>query len=89
MMYFQLLSGFMCFLCVFGLLKRESSGGVCVPVLCGCRCDTVLPEETARYLKRVKLCESLLLWRDDVDLMGLHRAERLSLTLLRNGLLDR
>uniref|UniRef100_A0A3Q3CMP9 Prune homolog 2 with BCH domain n=1 Tax=Haplochromis burtoni TaxID=8153 RepID=A0A3Q3CMP9_HAPBU len=70
------------------LSQRESSGGVCVPVLCGCRCDTVLPEETARYLKRVKLCESLLLWRDDVDLMRLHRAKRLSLTLLRNGLLD-
>lgn len=73
-------------LCV---LKKQPSGGVCVPVLCGCRCDAVLPEETVRYLKRVKLCESLLLWRDDVDLMKLHHTERLSLTLLRNGLLDR
>ncbi|XP_030592802.1 protein prune homolog 2-like [Archocentrus centrarchus] len=70
------------------LSQKEAPGGVCVPVLCGCRCDAVLPEETVRYLKRVKLCESLLLWRDDVDLMRLHHTERLSLTLLRNGLLD-
>ncbi|XP_047448002.1 uncharacterized protein LOC125012220 isoform X2 [Mugil cephalus] len=70
------------------LSQKEPSGGVCVPVLCGQRCGTVLPEETVEYLRSVKICESLLLWMEDVDLVKLHHAGRLSLTLLRDGLLD-
>lgn len=69
--------------------QKEPPGGVCVPVLCGSRCDDVLPGETVRYLRQLKICESSLLWREDVDLMKLHHARRLSLTLLRDGLLDR
>ncbi len=71
------------------VLQKEPSGGLCVPVLCGQRCDAVLPGETVRYLRRVKICESSLLWREDVDLMKLHHTGKLSLTLLRDGLLDR
>uniref|UniRef100_A0A3Q1BTP1 CRAL-TRIO domain-containing protein n=1 Tax=Amphiprion ocellaris TaxID=80972 RepID=A0A3Q1BTP1_AMPOC len=70
------------------LNQKEPSGGVCVPVLCGRRFHTVLPEETVTYLQRVKICESLLLWRDDVDLVKLHHTGNLSVTLLRDGLLD-
>eukprot|EP00064_Thunnus_orientalis_P006440 superscaffoldBa00000669_g6458 len=70
------------------LSQREPSGGVCVPVLCGRRCDAVLPAETVRYLQSVKICESLLLWKEDVDLVKLHHTRKLSLTLLRDGLLD-
>ncbi|XP_033475462.1 uncharacterized protein LOC117252555 isoform X2 [Epinephelus lanceolatus] len=70
------------------LSQKEASGGVCVPVLCRRQCDAVLPGETVRYLRRVKICESLLLWRDDVDLVKLHHTGKLSLTLLRDGLLD-
>ncbi|KAM8760623.1 uncharacterized protein AB9X84_008646 isoform 9-T9 [Acanthopagrus schlegelii] len=70
------------------LSQKEPSGGVCVPVLCGRRYDVVLPGETVRYLQRVKICESSLLWRDDVDLVKLHHDEKLSVTLLRDGLLD-
>lgn len=78
-------------ICCVGLcvLQKEPSGGACVPVLCGQRCDTVLPEETVEYLRTVKISESSLLWRDDVDLAKLHRTGRLTLTLLRDGLLDR
>ncbi|XP_044051453.1 uncharacterized protein LOC122875889 isoform X4 [Siniperca chuatsi] len=68
--------------------QKEPSGGVCVPVLCGRRCDAVLPGETVRYLRRAKICESSLLWREDVDLVKLHHTGKLSLTLLRDGLLD-
>lgn len=71
------------------MIQRETSGGVCLPVLCSRRCDTVLPGETVRYLQKVNICERLLLWREDVDLVKLHRAGKLSLTLLRDGLLDR
>ena len=71
------------------LLQKEPSAGVCVPVLCGKRCDTALPEETLRYLRKVKIYVNLLPWRDDVDLLKLHHAGKLSLTLLRDGLLDR
>uniref|UniRef100_A0A671VI45 Uncharacterized protein n=1 Tax=Sparus aurata TaxID=8175 RepID=A0A671VI45_SPAAU len=70
------------------LSQKEPSGGVCVPVLCGRRYDIVLPGETVRYLQRVKICESSLLWRDDVDLVKLHHDDKLSVTLLRDGLLD-
>ncbi|XP_076586528.1 uncharacterized protein LOC143320604 isoform X2 [Chaetodon auriga] len=70
------------------LSQKEPSGGVCVPVLSGRRCDVVLPGETVRYLRRVKICESSLLWRLDVDLEKLHQTGKLSLTLLRDGLLD-
>ncbi|XP_017269258.1 protein prune homolog 2 isoform X3 [Kryptolebias marmoratus] len=70
------------------LSQRQSSGGVCVPVLCRKRCGTVLPDETVRYLQRVKISESLLLWKDDVDLVNLHHSGKLLLTLLRDGLLD-
>ncbi|KAM9743069.1 uncharacterized protein ACNS7B_010702 isoform 1-T1 [Menidia menidia] len=70
------------------LSQREPSGGVCVPLLCSRQNDAVLPEETVRYLQRVKISESLLLWKEDVDLVGLHQAGKLSLILLRDGLLD-
>ncbi|XP_061789295.1 uncharacterized protein [Nerophis lumbriciformis] len=70
------------------LSQREPSGGVCVPLLCGRRGDAALPGETTSYLRRVNVCESLLLWRDDVDLLRIHQAGKLSLTLLRDGLLD-
>ncbi|XP_037633603.1 protein prune homolog 2-like isoform X3 [Sebastes umbrosus] len=70
------------------LSQKETSGGVCVPVLWRRRCDTVLPGETVRFLRRVKICESSLLWREDVDLVKLHHTGKLSLTLLRDGLLD-
>ncbi|XP_062240938.1 protein prune homolog 2-like [Platichthys flesus] len=70
------------------LSQKEASGGLCLPVLCGRRCNAVLPEDTVKYLQRVNICESLLLWRDDVDLVTLHYTGKLSLTLLRDGLLD-
>ncbi|KAE8292209.1 Protein prune-like protein 2 BNIP2 motif-containing molecule at the C-terminal region 1 [Larimichthys crocea] len=70
------------------LNQKETSGGVCVPVLCGQRCDDALPRETVRYLQRVKICERSLLWREDVDLVKLQRTGKLSLTVLRDGLLD-
>nr|XP_057926425.1 protein prune homolog 2-like isoform X2 [Doryrhamphus excisus] len=70
------------------LNQREPSGGVCVPLLCGRRGDGVLPGETVSYLQRLNVCESLLLWKDDVDLIRTHQAGKLSLTLLRDGLLD-
>ncbi|XP_041854507.1 protein prune homolog 2-like isoform X4 [Melanotaenia boesemani] len=70
------------------LSQKKPTGGVCVPLLCSRRCGTVLPEETTRYLQRVKISESLLLWREDVDLVKLHHTGKLSLTLLRDGLLD-
>lgn len=69
--------------------QKEQSGGVFVPVLCGQPLDVVLPGETVRYLRWVKVCERSLLWREDVDLMKLHHSGKLSLTLLRDGLLDR
>ncbi|XP_059192710.1 protein prune homolog 2-like [Centropristis striata] len=70
------------------LSQKETSGGVCVPVLCRRRSDDVLPGETVRYLRRVNIRESLLLWKEDVDLVKLHQTGKLSLTLLRDGLLD-
>ncbi|XP_018523923.1 protein prune homolog 2 isoform X4 [Lates calcarifer] len=70
------------------LSQKETSGRVCLPVLCGRRCNTVLPRETVRYLRRVKISEGSLLWREDVDLVKLHHTRNLSLTLLRGGLLD-
>ncbi|AWP07196.1 putative protein prune -like 2 isoform 4 [Scophthalmus maximus] len=70
------------------LSLKDASGGLCLPVLCGRQCNAVLPEETVRYLKRLNISESLLLWREDVDLMTLHHTGKLSLTLLRDGLLD-
>ncbi|KAM8866662.1 uncharacterized protein ACB058_007471 isoform 1-T1 [Synchiropus picturatus] len=48
----------------------------------------VLAEETVRFLRRVNIHESLLLWRADVDLIKLHSVGKLSLTLLSDGLLD-
>ncbi|XP_029295066.1 uncharacterized protein LOC115013169 isoform X2 [Cottoperca gobio] len=75
-------------LCIALHLSQKETGAVCVPVLWRRRCDAVLPEETVRYLQRVKICESSLLWREDVDLMKLHHTGKLSLTLLRDGLLD-
>ncbi|KAI3372812.1 hypothetical protein L3Q82_023275, partial [Scortum barcoo] len=76
-----------CAVCVC-VLQKDPSGGLCVPVLRSRRCDATLPGETARYLQRVRVCESSLLWREDVDLVELHHAGKLSLTLLRDGLLD-
>ncbi|XP_034068529.1 uncharacterized protein LOC117543953 isoform X3 [Gymnodraco acuticeps] len=70
------------------LSQKETSGGVCVPVLCRPHCDAALPEETVRYLRRVKISQSSLVWREDVDLVKLHHTGKLSLTLLRDGLLD-
>ncbi|XP_068461126.1 uncharacterized protein [Clinocottus analis] len=70
------------------LSQKEPSGGLCVPVLCRRQCDAVLPGETMRYLQRVNVCESSLLWREDVDLVKLHHTRKFSLTLLRDGLLD-
>ncbi|XP_028269261.1 protein prune homolog 2-like isoform X3 [Parambassis ranga] len=68
--------------------QKEPSGRVCVPVLCGQPSDTVLPKETVKYLQRVRICESLLVWREDIDLVKLHHTGNLSLTLLRDGLLN-
>lgn len=69
--------------------SQDLSGRLCVPVLCGRRCDVSWPAETARYLRQLKVSERWLLWREDVDLLKLHRTRGLSLTLLRDGLLDR
>lgn len=77
-----------CALCVY-VIQRDLPGGLCMPLLCGRQCDAVLPGETVRYLQRVNICESLLLWRQDVDLAKLHHTGKLSLTLLRDGLLER
>ncbi|XP_024131502.1 protein prune homolog 2 isoform X1 [Oryzias melastigma] len=66
---------------------EEKSGGLCVPVLCRGPCHTVLPEETLKFLQRVNIPDSLLLWKEHIALVDLHQAERLSLTLLRDGLL--
>lgn len=71
------------------LMQKEPSGEVCVPVLSRRWRDAALPQETVRYLRRLKICEDWLVWREDVDLIKLHRAKRLSLTLLREGLLQR
>ncbi|XP_032372188.1 uncharacterized protein LOC116689702 isoform X3 [Etheostoma spectabile] len=70
------------------LSQKETSGRVCVPVLCRRQRDAKLPGETVRYLRKVKISESSLLWREDVDLVKLHHIGKLSLTLLRDGLLD-
>lgn len=70
-------------------MQKEPSSEVCVPVLSRRPRDAALPQETARYLRRLEICEDSLLWREDVDLIKLHRAKRLSLTLLRDGLLPR
>ncbi|KAK1893208.1 Protein prune like 2 [Dissostichus eleginoides] len=70
------------------LSQKETSGRLCVPVLCRPHCDAALPEETVRYLRRVKISQSSLVWREDVDLVKLHHTGKLSLTLLRDGLLD-
>ncbi|XP_049619696.1 uncharacterized protein [Syngnathus scovelli] len=70
------------------LSQRDPSLGVCVPLLCGRRGSASLPAETLSYLRKIKVCESLLLWKDDLDLMKVHRAGKLSITLMRDGLLD-
>ncbi|XP_057687124.1 uncharacterized protein LOC130912954 isoform X2 [Corythoichthys intestinalis] len=71
------------------LSQTQPSAGVSVPLLYGRRGDaTSLPRETLAYLHKIKVCESLLLWKDDLDLIKIHRAGKLSVTLLRNGLLD-
>ncbi|KAM4745832.1 protein prune homolog 2-like [Anableps anableps] len=70
------------------LSQKQPSGGVCVPLLCRKQCSTELPEETVRYLQRVKISENVLLWREDVDLVNLHHTGKLLLTLLRDGLLE-
>ncbi|KAF3851134.1 hypothetical protein F7725_012906, partial [Dissostichus mawsoni] len=70
------------------LSQKETSGRLCVPVLCRPHCDAALPEETVRYLRRLKISQSSLVWREDVDLVKLHHTGKLSLTLLRDGLLD-
>uniref|UniRef100_A0A087YKA2 Uncharacterized protein n=3 Tax=Poecilia TaxID=8080 RepID=A0A087YKA2_POEFO len=70
------------------LSQKQPSGGVCVPLLCRKQCSTELPEETVRYLRRVKISESALLWREDIDLVNLHHTGKLLLTLLRDGLLE-
>ena len=62
---------------------------MCVPVLCVQRHDAVLPEDTLRYLQRVRVHESSLLWQSDVDLVKLHHTGQLSLTLLRDDVLNR
>lgn len=69
--------------------QKERSDCVYVPVLCGQKCDLGLPGETVRYLKRVRVCESALLWRDDIKLLQLHHRGKLSLTLMRDDVLDR
>lgn len=71
------------------VMQKEPSGEVCVPVLSRRWRDAALPQETVRYLQRLKICEDRLVWREDVDLVKLHHAKRLSLTLLREGLLHR
>ncbi|XP_061672015.1 uncharacterized protein LOC133498840 [Syngnathoides biaculeatus] len=71
------------------LSQKEPTLGVCVPLLCGRRGDAAsLPGETLGYLRKIKVCERLLLWKDDLDLMKIHRAGKLSMTLMRDGLLD-
>ncbi|KAK2837207.1 hypothetical protein Q5P01_014419 [Channa striata] len=70
------------------LSQKEKTGGVCVPVLRSRRSDPVLPTETVRYLQSVKISAKLLLWKEDVDFLKLHRAGKLTLTLLRDGLLE-
>ncbi|XP_077418249.1 uncharacterized protein LOC144049321 isoform X2 [Vanacampus margaritifer] len=70
------------------LSQRDPSLGVCVPLLCGRRGAASLPGETLGYLRKIKVSESLLLWKDDLDLVKIHRAGKLSLTLMRDGLLD-
>ncbi|XP_055742284.1 uncharacterized protein LOC129826035 isoform X2 [Salvelinus fontinalis] len=75
-------------LCYAYFLNQERSDCVYVPVLCGQKCDVGLPGETVRYLKRVRVCESALLWRDDIKLLQLHHRGKLSLTLMRDDVLD-
>ncbi|XP_077570505.1 uncharacterized protein LOC144195040 isoform X3 [Stigmatopora nigra] len=71
------------------LSQTQPSLGVCVPLLCGRRSDAAwLPRETLGYLHKIKVCESHLLWKDDLDLIKIHQTGKLSVTLLRNGLLD-
>uniref|UniRef100_A0A8C6TW31 Uncharacterized protein n=1 Tax=Neogobius melanostomus TaxID=47308 RepID=A0A8C6TW31_9GOBI len=68
------------------LNQTEQSEGVCVPVLWLWRAE--LPEDTLRLLHRLRLTENLLLWRDHLDLLSLQNRGALSLTVLREGLLD-
>ncbi|XP_029999307.1 uncharacterized protein LOC115425728 [Sphaeramia orbicularis] len=70
------------------LNQKEPSDGVCLPVLWLWRRDAALPRETVRFLQRVKICEDVLLWKEDVDLETLHHSGKLSVTLLRDGLLN-
>ncbi|XP_051923919.1 uncharacterized protein LOC127602106 [Hippocampus zosterae] len=70
------------------LSQRDPSLGLCVPLLYGRRGAASLPGETLAYLHKIKVCESLLLWKDDLDLVKIHRAGKLSITLMRDGLLD-
>lgn len=69
--------------------QSELPDGVCVPVLCGQPCDLSVSGEAASYLRQLQVSHSSLLWRDDVDLLKLHHTRGLSLTLLRDDLLDR
>lgn len=70
-------------------VQRELPDGVCVPLLCGRPCDLPGWGEASTYLRLLQVNHSSLLWRDDVDLLKLQHTRGLSLTLLRDDLLDR
>ncbi|KAJ0019031.1 hypothetical protein NQD34_006600 [Periophthalmus magnuspinnatus] len=68
-------------------LKRPSDELV-VPVLCPPRGHAPLPHDTLCFLDTLGLSDPLLLWNHHLDLSSLQDEGRLSLTLLRDGLLQ-
>ena len=75
---------------MFGPFQKEPAApSFCVPVLRGGGGGAGLPGETVEYLQRVKVRESSLVWREEVDLTELHQSGSLSLTLLRDDVLHR
>ncbi|XP_064153121.1 protein prune homolog 2-like isoform X3 [Anguilla rostrata] len=66
------------------LSQKEPADCVCVPLLGQRGGEARVPDETRNFLQRLGVSESSLLWRDDIDLLQLHAAGKLSLTLLNS-----
>ncbi|KAK7933825.1 hypothetical protein WMY93_004721 [Mugilogobius chulae] len=68
------------------LRQKQLSEELVVPVLC--REEAPLSHHTRSFLGTLGLSEDLLLWRNQLDLVSLQDQGRLSLTLLREELID-
>uniref|UniRef100_A0A8C9RCE4 Protein prune homolog 2 n=2 Tax=Scleropages formosus TaxID=113540 RepID=A0A8C9RCE4_SCLFO len=71
------------------LSQKEPSDCLCVPLVNQRRSEYSLPEQTRAFLQEVRVPESTLLWRDDVDLVQLHATGQLTVTLLGGDWLNR